>query len=462
MASIDELVTRLAHMLPFGERLAKLQNRLASFAEQGIQGVANVIVNVILARNLSHEGFASIGTMIGIHFFVLGMHRTAIVLPFILDSTGDEAAERAAEGRWWWLNLLSLGVIAAALAGGSLLAKALLTSPSALWFVQGLAHTVIVTPALLFFEFGRRVLYQRHLPLTAFVASLVYMLLLLGTAYMVTRTSTSAAIASLSWVVAGVGGGIVATIAAHPGRPRVGEGVAIWWSNRSFAFWQALTNLPYAVYNSSVVVAVGIFGGATAAAAYTAARTLTNPAMSMVTAVDSLDKPRAARALAKDGLAGLRHSVGRTRRLLILITGGYLGLLAIFAGPILRFAFSNAYDHAVAEIRVLALAFFLMCLNQPSETFLIVLRESKILLLTRIVAAGVALFSLWIASPFGLMGACVALLATHVINLADLRIAETISGRRWLKSTPRDREQAEDAPLAEAAAPAPDLERAGR
>ena len=235
MASIDELVTRLAHMLPFGERLAKLQNRLASFAEQGIQGVANVIVNVILARNLSHEGFASIGTMIGIHFFVLGMHRTAIVLPFILDSTGDEAAERAAEGRWWWLNLLSLGVIAAALAGGSLLAKALLTSPSALWFVQGLAHTVIVTPALLFFEFGRRVLYQRHLPLTAFVASLVYMLLLLGTAYMVTRTSTSAAIASLSWVVAGVGGGIVATIAAHPGRPRVGEGVAIWWSNRSFA-----------------------------------------------------------------------------------------------------------------------------------------------------------------------------------------------------------------------------------
>ncbi|MBW4329899.1 oligosaccharide flippase family protein [Stakelama sp. CBK3Z-3] len=438
MSSVDELVGRAVLILPFGANLAKLQNRLASFAEQGIQGVANVAVNIILARNLTHEGFASIGTMIGIHFFVLGLHRTAIVLPFILDAGGDEDAERAAERRWWWLNLLSLAVIAAVLAGGSALASYFLTQPSARWFVQGLAHTVLVTPTLLFFEFGRRILYQRRLPITAALASALYMLLLLGIAYLVTRTPTAPAVAALAWVAAGLGGGAVATIAAPPGRPQVIEGIAIWWNNRSFAFWQALTNLPYAVYNSSVVVAIGMFGGATAAAAYTAARTLTNPAMSMVTAVDSLDKPRAARALVQDGLRGLRHSVGRTRRLLILVTGGYLGMLAIFAGPVLHFAFGDTYDHAVNEIRVLALAFFLMCLNQPSETFLIVLRESKILLVTRMIAAGVALLSLWFASPYGLMGACLALLVTHVINLADLRIGEMICAGRWTRRQPAD------------------------
>ena len=67
-----------------------------------------------------------------------------------------------------------------------------------------------------------------------------------------------------------------------------------------------------------------MFGGPTAVAAFTAARTLTNPAISMVTAVDSLDKPRGARGLAKDGLPGLRKSVSQTRRLLAIITGGPL------------------------------------------------------------------------------------------------------------------------------------------
>lgn len=174
----------------------------------------------------------------------------------------------------------------------------------------------------------------------------------------------------------------------------------MWWSVRQFAFWQALTNIPYAVYNSSVTVIIGMFGGAVAAAGFTVARTLTNPAISMMTAVDSLDKPRAARALQADGLPGLSRSVRRTRRLLMLLCGAYLGVLALVADPVITWAFGGLYDDQVDEVRVLAAAFFLICLNQPSETFLIVLRDSKLLLGTRIAAAA-AIATLAFGSRYG-------------------------------------------------------------
>ncbi|TCP36093.1 hypothetical protein EV292_102684 [Sphingomonas sp. BK235] len=95
----------------------------------------------------------------------------------------------------------------------------------------------------------------------------------------------------------------------------------------------------------------------------------------------------------------------------------------------LHLAFGNLYAAEVPEIRLLALAFFLICMNQPSETLLTVLRKSKLLLLTRLAAATVAVASLALARPYGLMGCVLALLATQLINLANLRIAEWVAAR---------------------------------
>ena len=441
MNGFEAWVTRLITALPFGRRLAPLQNRLASFGEQGLQGAANFLVNAILARGLTHEGFATIGMMLGVHYFVLGTHRTVIVLPFILDVSHDAAHNNMMDkgaGRWWWFNLVSVLMIALLLGGVALLA-ALVTAGArdSQWIVHGMALAAIVSPILLLFEFGRRLLYQDRLASTAAAISAVYLVLNLGMAVIARHIGASPAIGALAWVVAGLGAWSLTIWAIPPGRPSWRQGAHIWWQNRNFAFWQGLTNLPYAIYNSSVVILVGLFGGVPAAAAFTAARTLTNPAISMVTAVDSLDKPRAARALVSDGLPGLRRSVGQTRRLLVLLTGGYLGLVILFAPQVLHLAFGSAYASEVNEIRVLAIAFFLICMNQPSETFLIVLRASKLLLVTRIIAAAAAVASLALAQPWGLMGACLALLGTHLINVVDLRIGESIAAKRWT------REQAE-------------------
>lgn len=432
MTSFDAALAALTMRLPGGARLVRLQGRLASFAEQGMQGLGNLLVSAVLAQGLPRGEFAVIGLMLGIHFFLQGIHRTAIVLPYILDAAQPGQEDRAAENGWWWFNLVVLAGLAAVLVLAALLMTMIGQAyPDYAWFGRAFWLVAMVTPALLFAEFGRRVLYQRQLPATAALASAIYLALNLGLAIVLARASGSAEGSALSWVAAGLGAGLVAMVAAPPARFAPGTGARLFSGHREFVLWQSINNIPFAAYNHSAVVLVGLFGGAHPAAAFTAARALTNPANSMVSAVDALDKPRAARGLAHEGMAGLRASVNRTRRTLLLLCGSYLAVLALFAAPLLHFAFGAAYDGEVTEMRVLALAFFLMCLNQPSETFLIVLRASKTMLAVRCATCAVLVAAMLLAQPYGLLGICTAFVITQTINLAGLRLAETLAEKRW-------------------------------
>jgi len=437
LSSFDAHLHAQLCRLPGGVKLASLQGRLASFAEQGIQGLGNLLVSAILARNLSRDSFAVIGLMLGIHFFVLGIHRALIVLPFILDASKTDQDASDYETGWWWLNLLTLGVLAvviAAIAAGLTFVGHFF--PAYAWFGQAAWLAVVVSPGLLFLEFGRRLLYQRNLPATAALASGTYFLLNLGMAFFVSKASDSATLSALSWVAAGIGAGAIATLAARPGRFAPARAWQQFCAHRDFIWWQILNNIPLAAYNHSAVLLVGLFGGPLSTAAFVATRTLNNPASSMVTAVDSLDKPRAARKLSESGMAGLKQSVNKTRRTLFILCGGYLGALAIFAEPVLHFAYGTAYDNEVNEIRVMALAFFLMCMNQPSETFLIVLRASRSMFVVRCVTCLVLVGSLVMAQSYGLIGICLATVMTQVCNLLGLRLAEHFAQRDWQQSNP--------------------------
>ena len=180
-----------------------------------------------------------------------------------------------------------------------------------------------------------------------------------------------------------------------------------------------------------MVVLIGICDGPLAAAVFTAARTLTNPAISIVSAVDSIDKPRAARALALDGISGLRVSVMRTRRLLVAVTGSYLAMVALFAEPLLGVAFHHHYTGIGGEVRLLALAFFLFCLNQPSETMLIVLRASATMFVTRSATAVLTLALLIAGSAKGVAGMAIGMAVAQAANLAFLYAAELRVSERW-------------------------------
>ncbi|QUD86038.1 lipopolysaccharide biosynthesis protein [Phenylobacterium montanum] len=432
MARFEALVVDTLSRLPGSARLLAAKDRLASFADQGLQGVANILMSALLARSLSHEQFASIGVMLGVNYFAFGLHRANVILPFIVAAAEDEKHGRTS-GAWWWAStaFAGLSLVALALITGALALVATLWNPSIDWAVRALAYATFAAPAMMLAEFARRWLYQAKLPATAALTSVLYSLS--GLAVIIaTRGMHNGAISASAWTLGGVLGMLPGAIALWPGMPDWRESYRRWRTHAHFAFWQGMAHIPFAVYNSSLVVLVGALAGPTAAASFTATRTLCNPAISTVTAVDSLDKPRAARALVSGGLPGLRGSVNRTRLLLATLTGAYLGLIVLFAGPVLKVAFGEAYAGHAQEVRVLALGFFMMCLNLPSETYLIVLRAGRLMFIGRMLTAVVSVAFIWWGSrQWGLMGTAGAIAASQLFNLINLRVSEAIAARGY-------------------------------
>lgn len=431
MARFEALVVDTLSRMPGSTRLLAAKDRLASFADQGLQGVANILMSALLARSLGHEQFASIGVMLGVNYFAFGLHRANVILPFIVAAAEDEKHGRAS-GAWWWASTAFAGfsLIALAVVTGVLALVAALWNPSIGWAVRALAYATFAAPAMMLAEFARRWLYQAKLPATAVLTSVLYSLS--GLALIVaTRSLHNGAVGASAWTLGGVLGMLPGALALWPGKPDWRESYRRWRTHAHFAFWQGMAHIPFAIYNSSLVVLVGALAGPTAAASFTATRTLCNPAISTVSAVDSLDKPRAARALVSGGLAGLRGSVNRTRLLLATLTGVYLGLILLFAGPILRLAFPAYASHA-QEVRVLAAAFFMMCLNLPSETYLIVLRAGRLMFIGRMLTAVVSVACIWWGShQWGLMGTAGAIAVSQFFNLINLRVSEAIAARGY-------------------------------
>lgn len=416
-------------LAPLERRIGPLaMARLYSVVDQGASGLANIIALAILGRALPVAQFGAIGVMIGLHYFVAGFHRSAIVLPFLTIHHDQPAgaAARAERSAWWWIALAGALALSAALAISAATLLALAGRlPSANWLIQPLLLASLVTPAMLAAEFTRRWLFQIERADLVAIIALVYFCLLVGGAILAAHVSPDATAGACAWAAASLGAAIPALFILRPMPIQKQDVSRIVREHRGEAGWLAWANLPYAVYGSAtIVVLIGMIIGPVAAGVFTAARTLTNPAMSMVSAIDSTDKPRAARALATCGLSGLHHAVTRTRWLIALATGAYLGAVAIWADPLTRLAFHGQYPDITTEVRLLALAFFLAGLNQPSETRLIVLRAGRALLAVRMIIALVALAALLLAAPLGVAGMAAAVAAIQALNLALLHAAE--------------------------------------
>lgn len=409
---IKELVRALRE-----ERFA----RFCALVDQAFQGVGSIASTALLGRSLPLHEFGAMGIAIGAYYFAAGFHRSAIVLPYITEHR--PAADRIYHSDWWWLSVLGSIVLAAALV---LIALVLPFVWSELqWLVKPLMLGSTITLPLVAAEFGRRWLYKLGRADLAAMLSIVFFCILVTGSFLVARLHPTAPSGLAAWFIAGSAAAGVALVTGRPSWPRWARSMAAWRPHRSFATWLSLNIIPYTVYSTAtVVILVGALFGPHAAALFTAARTLTNPAVSITSAVDSIDKPRAARSLAQDGMAGLRRTIGSTRVLILGLTGAYLALVAIAAGPLLEIVFKQQYAGIESEVQLLCLAFFLFCLNQPSESFLIVLRQSEALFLTRLLTAIVTLIALAAALPYGAPGMAVAIAVSQSANLGFLFLAE--------------------------------------
>jgi O-antigen/teichoic acid export membrane protein len=159
---------------------------------------------------------------------------------------------------------------------------------------------------------------------------------------------------------------------------------------------------------------------------------LINPAMAVVSAIDTLDKPRAARALSAGGLSGLHRSIRKTLITVLALTGPYLAVLAAFSTAALHLVFGATFQTYGPGVSLLCLAALFACLNQAPETALIVLKAGQAMFAVRFAAAVFAFGALWLgARLWGFTGCAAGLLLTNLVNFAALRAVERYAGMRW-------------------------------
>lgn len=413
MAVMGPLLNRLGQSRGF--------DRMVGLIDEGVQSLTNFGGMVLLGRLLPKEEFGTYALVLSICYLFEALQRYALILPFIISCPTPEAAQEQG-GRWYWLHLgidLAVCVVLAIFCALSILFGA------ADWFKHAVGFAVVAAPAVLAYEYTRRYLYQtRHywaILRMVFIYAGVYAALFL-LAIVTTVTIWKAVLALL--VAAGLAAIVPLSGTLRLRRVSVADVFATWYETRRFTGWQLLTFFANQAYDNAMNLILAALSGRLDIAAYSATRTLIRPVNVVVSGVDKIDKPRAGQALAKDGMAGLRRSIGNTRLTVLLLGLPYVFLIVLFAEGAMHLVYGDKYGGFINELYLWAAVATMVMLLQPLDTMLITLRKSRTQFLCMAAGACTALVVAGFGVPsHGAMGALVAICAGNFVRLALLLAA---------------------------------------
>lgn len=382
--------------------------RAAALADQGLLAIANLLAFIIFARALGPESWGLFAFAHAAALFVQGFQRATVVIPLVTFRAG----------RWLedWPSWRAQNVLAtlAALAV-ALLACAGAAWAGAGWLVDSLAMAAVVVAPLLLQEFARRsaIQEQRFGLLVAMAAA--YATVCVGAALALPWLPWPAWVPALGVAAASCAAVLVHAVSlrrwplARPG----------WWSPGrdypSFARWSSASHVGFSGYNFGIQSVLAATGGPAAVGVFHACRILVQPINTLIGATDSVDKPRAARALAQDGFVGMRRVLGRSLTVLLALGLPYLLIIAATASWLLPWLLGEAYrgqTHVVTWWCAVALA---MLIAQPVESGLYVTRRVRQMFHGRLLASALGLGLAWLlAGRWGAAGALVAMVAAYL------------------------------------------------
>ena len=409
-------------------------DRATALLDQGLLAAARFAAMLVFARIMSTDLFGAFALAVSISFILNNIQRAVIVLPFIVSCQRPQDVARAVR-EWSWIDIATTAAVTAILAAGWAAGPSLAIES---WVRIALGFSALAAPPLMLYTFLRRVAYQtgEHRAVVAMVlvhaatyaAGIVLAVLLREAEYL---PFVALAAAPAAGALVGAAG-----LHRHWGLPPPGT----WHSFRSsigLSKWSFLGTLAASVYTSGMNIVVAGFLGAGGSAAFAAARTLVSPTVSLATANDMVDKPRAGRAYADHGLAGLRRSVRSALVFLGLLGGSYLLLVAIFSGPILDLVYGEKYAGLETELRLWALVMLLNLAVHPLATYLVTLRDTRSIFLCNLAAALVAVgVALPLFDSLGVAAALIAMGCARLANLALLWIAARHTGSAVGKGVP--------------------------
>lgn len=404
--------------------------RLAGLVDQGAYSLASFVQTALYARLLSPDEFGLFAMVLSTVLLTQTLQRCVVVLPMVV-SLADR--DRAGIRGWFSVNGIVLAAALVVLLAGAGAMQLLGLGSGRISTVQLLGLAALALPTVFLYEFVRRALYVEaqhgHVPLQA----ATYLLLQIGGTLVVGYLFGTALAAVLSLALANLAGAAVGALALNWRRkPDEAGARELLARYRSDMGWSLAAAAPYAGYNTAMPLLVGLLAGPASAGLFSATRLLLAPVTTLIAAVDSVDKPKAARGLRDGGVAGLRRSLRGTWRSLLLAGGPYLVLAGIFHSQIVLAVLGSKVAAGAGAAWLWLLVGLLMMLGQPLETGLLVLRRARWYFWSRLFAVIASALALWFAiAPLGHSGGIVAVLAGWLVSavfaVALLRRALTLA-----------------------------------
>lgn len=404
---------------PVARVLAKLRgSTLASLYDQGVQSGLNFAAAMLLAWKYADrkEEFADFVMVVAVLQVTMAFHRSLIVLPFIMTQSRERPSSTA--GGWWMLNLLFLAATSALLAIGWAVCEAV---PSLAGYARVARLSLVLCPAVLAYEFSRRWMYQiERYPFSNLAATLLGLGYAGGVAVAMMRAG------GIEAAIYGYAAGAVAAALTLAGL-FLGElrwSADTWRDYRPLLpaqSWHLLSSVAHMTYTTAMPLLIPFFGSKETVAAYGAARTLVNPVMTARTALDSVEKPKASKALERNGIAAMQRVLHQMRNKLLLLAGPVLLVLTLFGGVLLgRVGYGDQYPVLVICVG----AVLAILVAQPYESRLVLTRNSRALLVSKIASGVLSVAALAVLTqPLDAVGAALASLVAGLVSFAVMRSA---------------------------------------
>ncbi len=384
-----------------------LPQRVAALVEQLALSGANFIAFLVLARHLSPADWGAFGFAYALLLFMQGFQRASVTIPMIPYSARG-AGWSATRHAWAGMNL-GLGLLCAA---GLAAVAALLQTMGGGWLGQAFAMASLLALPMFLHEFARRAAIQEgRADLLAAMGVAYAVVLILGVLWpgAAGRGAWSACIA---WAAAAA---VAAAVYATKGETAVRLRGAAWPRSpgyRHYVGWATLSHLGHSGYNFGVQAILAALAGPAAVGAFHACRTLVQPVSVLLNAMDGIDKPRAAAALATGGPAAMRRVLWHSLATMAVLALPVLTVAALWATPLLKLAYGERYATQGTLVAAWCIASVCMLLAQPVESGLYMSHRTRALFFGRAAAAAAGTgLALWWVPLHGATGAVAALAA---------------------------------------------------
>lgn len=383
--------------------------RALSLVEQALISGANFAALLMLARGFDEAAFGAFSYAYLALQFVVNLHRSAVVIPFVVHAATPEALAAEATA-WRILNRLAAASAAVLLAGTAL---PLLPFPEAGWLAGALLTAAVMVPPTVHYEFRRRWLIQldRYHPTVA--AAALYAALLLGGIGLALATHRMTVAVLAFAAAAGCAALLCQGLSPAVPTPCTPQPFGRFLGRlRPFIGWSVLSNLAFNGYGHMPPLILGLLAGPVPVAVFQAIRNLAQPLALVLTAVDNFDKPRAARALALEGRPGLARALANTTLAMGLVCLPYLAALGLAGDRMTALIYGGRYGDTGPVLWWFIAAQAAMIAVYPFETALFVVRRPDLLFRGRLAAAAAGIgLSFALVPAFGIIGAMAAMTA---------------------------------------------------